>query len=98
VETTDKIVCSELVYLVYPDPDWPTDRIMGRYTISPDHVARKSFKGGPLRLILLYHDGKGIQENRDQVFEELMAQKNRKGLWNPDHPPLSREIKPFSLA
>jgi hypothetical protein len=72
VETTDKIVCSELVYLVYPEPDWPTDRIMGRYTISPDHVARKSFKGGPLRLILLYHDGKGIQENRDQVFEELM--------------------------
>jgi uncharacterized protein YycO len=82
VETTDKIVCSELVYLVYPDPDWPTDRIMGRYTISPDHVARKALKDGPLSLILLYHDGR-IQKNRDQVFEELMTEKAHKTCCRP---------------
>jgi uncharacterized protein YycO len=75
VETTDEIVCSELVYLTYPNPDWPTDKIMGRYTISPDNVAKKALEGGPLELVLLYHDGNGIQKNRDQVFEELMAQK-----------------------
>jgi uncharacterized protein YycO len=75
VETTDKIVCSELVYLAYPGPDWPTDKIMGRYTISPDHVARKAVEGGPLKLVLLYHDGNEIQKNRDQIFEKLMAQK-----------------------
>ncbi len=75
VETTDKIVCSELVYLTYPDPGWPTEKIMGRYTISPDNVARKALGGGPLELVLLYHDGNGIQKNRDQVFEKLMAQK-----------------------
>ena len=74
VETTDKIVCSELVYLAYPEPDWPTDKIMGRYTISPDHVARKSLGSGPLKLILLYHDGEKIQGNRNQVFEQLMEQ------------------------
>ena len=74
VETTDKIVCSELVYLAYPEPDWPTDKIMGRYTISPDHVARKSLGSGPLKLILLYHDGERIRGNRNQVFEQLMEQ------------------------
>jgi uncharacterized protein YycO len=73
VETTNKIVCSELVYLVYPGPDWPTDKIIGRYTISPDNVALKVIKDGPLGLILLYHDGNRIQKNRDQVFEELMT-------------------------
>jgi len=65
-------VCSELVYLAYPEPDWPTDKIMGRYTISPDNVARKAVEGGPLKWVLLYHDGNGIQENRDQAFEKLM--------------------------
>jgi uncharacterized protein YycO len=73
VETTNKIVCSELVYLVYPGADWPTDKIIGRYTISPDNVALKVIKDGPLGLILLYHDGNRIQKNRDQVFEELMT-------------------------
>ncbi|MBT3368829.1 MAG: hypothetical protein HN416_16915 [Nitrospina sp.] len=48
---------------------------MGRYTISPDHVARKAVEGGPLKLVLLYHDGNEIQKNRDQIFEKLMAQK-----------------------
>lgn len=73
VETTDKIVCSELVYLAYPEPDWPTDKIMGRYTISPDNVARKALDGEPLKLILLYHDGTEIQDNRDQMFSVFLG-------------------------
>lgn len=39
VESESEIVCSELVYTVFDSLEWPTDRTMGRYTISPDHVA-----------------------------------------------------------
>ena len=59
VETTDKIVCSELVYTAYPHIAWPTDHMLGRYTISPDHIAKKT-EEGILELILLYHDGQKV--------------------------------------
>ena len=58
VNTTDKIVCSELAYVSFPTIRWATDSQMGRDTISPDRVAEKSFNDTPLRLITFYHDGK----------------------------------------
>lgn len=60
VETTDKIVCSELAYVVYTDMNWSVDKALGRYTISPDQVARKALAGGPFVPVLLYHDGKPV--------------------------------------
>ncbi len=72
VETTDKIVCSQLVYLAYTDIEWPTERMLGRYTISPDNVAHKAAHSGPLKLIVFYHDGKRIDEQPLRVMEDLM--------------------------
>lgn len=57
VESTDRIFCSKLVYLVYGDLNWPTSRMLGRVTISPDNVAQRSIGTGPLEVSLLYHDG-----------------------------------------
>lgn len=62
VETTDKIVCSELAYVVYTDMSWPIDKALGRYTISPDNVAAKALCGGPFELVLFYHDGMPVDE------------------------------------
>ncbi len=73
VETTDKIVCSELVYVVYTDMAWPTDKTLGRYTISPDNVALKALDGGPLRLVLFYHDGKPVTDTPLALMAELMG-------------------------
>ncbi len=39
VETTDKLVCSELLYQSFGDIAWPTEKYLGRVTISPDNVA-----------------------------------------------------------
>lgn len=39
VETTDKLVCSELLYQAFGDVSWPTEQYLGRVTISPDNVA-----------------------------------------------------------
>ena len=75
VETTDKIVCSQLVYLAYTEITWPTERMLGRYTISPDNVAHKSAHNGPLELIVFYHDGKRIDKQPVKLMEDLMRQK-----------------------
>ena len=68
VETIDKIVCSELVYQVFTDVKWPTEKALGRYTISPDNVAVKAHNG-PFELVLFYHDGK---VSSPEKFKELV--------------------------
>lgn len=70
VETSNKIVCSELVYISYPHIDWPTGKVLGRYTISPDHIAAKT-KSKDLKLIVLYHEGKKV-DNTDELWESML--------------------------
>ncbi len=78
VETQDKIVCSELAYVVYTDLDWPTKATLGRVTISPDNVAEKALNNGPLRLISFYHDGKKVSDkNAYKLYEDLQKKGNR---------------------
>jgi hypothetical protein len=72
VETTDRIVCSELIYVVYTDIKWPTEKTLGRFTISPDNVAVKALDNGPLKLITLFHDGKPIKNQAIHVMAQLM--------------------------
>jgi len=64
VETTDKIVCSELVYTTYTHIKWPTSKALGRYTISPDHIAQKT-QTQELRLVSLFNDGKEIKQPQE---------------------------------
>ena len=73
VNTTDKIVCSELAYVSFPSIDWPTQKTLGRYNISPDNVAQLAWNNVPLQLILLYHDGKLVDETvQVEKMRELM--------------------------
>lgn len=71
VETERAIVCSELVYTVFNDLEWPLDQSMGRYTISPDHVAWRSmdYCFAPQ---LMYVDGKEIQTNMSAELKRLL--------------------------
>lgn len=72
VMSTDRIVCSELVYHTYVHLDWPTERMLGRSTISPDNVAVRATRGGPLSVALLYHDGSEIAEGRAEAMERFV--------------------------
>lgn len=63
-ETTHRIFCSKLVYLAYGDLQWPTSRILGKTTVSPDDIARRAVGDGPLAVVLLYHDGEATPEPR----------------------------------
>jgi hypothetical protein len=61
VETDKEIVCSELIYVVYYKGfRWPTEKMMGRATISPDNVARAAVGNAGLEAVLLYHKGKQV--------------------------------------
>lgn len=73
VDSTDRIFCSKLVYLTYGDLQWPVSRMLGRTTISPDNVAQRALAGGPLDVVLLYHDGVEIEQPRAlQQMESLL--------------------------
>lgn len=74
VDTTDKIVCSELAYVSYPSIDWPTVKALGRHSISPDNVAQLSWNKVPLELIMFYHDGQLVDEDLQlEKMKELMS-------------------------
>lgn len=71
-ETTHRIFCSKLVYLAYGNLQWPTSRMLGRVTVSPDDIAARSVGEGPLSVALLYHDGKQITEEPRQAMGKLL--------------------------
>ncbi len=66
VETPDRIVCSELIYAVYTDLAWPTEKVLGRATISPDNVAIMALADQPLELVLFYHDGNEVEPRHER--------------------------------
>ncbi len=75
VNTTDKIVCSELAYVSFPSVDWPTEKTLGRYSISPDNVAQLAWNNLPLQLVLFYHDGELVDESiQVEKMKALMTQ------------------------
>lgn len=75
VNTTDKIVCSELAYVSFPTIDWPTEKTLGRHNISPDNVAKLSWNNVPLELIMFYHDGELVEEkNQLSKMKSLMEE------------------------
>lgn len=71
VETNDRIVCSELIYVAFTEIQWPTERTLGRFTISPTHIAEKADSGGPFEVVSLYWHGKRIRANRQEQFLKL---------------------------
>ena len=71
-ETTNRVFCSKLVYLAYGDLQWPTSRVMGRVTVSPDNIAERSVGNGPLDVVLLYHDGQEITDKPREFMQKLL--------------------------
>ena len=78
VETQTKLICSELVYLVYEDFDWEIDKTLGRYTISPMHVAKEAISPGPFELKTLYHRGKLIDQRAKDLFKSFIIKQKKK--------------------
>lgn len=62
VNTNERIVCSELIYTIFTDLQWPTNKTAGRHTISPDHVMIQAFPNKPLKPILMYDKNRELKE------------------------------------
>lgn len=59
VYTQHRIVCSEIAYAVFSDVKWPLDRTLGRYTISPDNVAKLAHgENAVFEPVILFYNGK----------------------------------------
>lgn len=71
VETEGSIVCSELIYRVFTEQEWPVQNDAGRYTISPDHVAWKSVDSC-FEPKLMFHDGKEVKTNMASTLRKLL--------------------------
>ena len=73
VRTTDRLMCSELVYLVYADIPWRTDVILWRRIMAPDHVAQMALgEDAPLRIVVFYHEGERLEQEALPRVEELV--------------------------
>lgn len=72
VESKNKIVCSELIYLAYTHREWLTEKMLGRHTISPDNIAQIVFTTDPLEIVMLFHDGKWKQHDAKNLMGLLI--------------------------
>jgi hypothetical protein len=59
IETEEALICSELVYRVFEEEDWPASWEFGRRTMNPDHVAWKALNDD-YEPILFFRDGEEL--------------------------------------
>lgn len=74
VNSSDRIACSELVFVVYTDIPWQTHRRLGRYTISPDRVVDNALSRGGLEIVVLYLGGERFRGDAAAALRKRMAQ------------------------
>jgi uncharacterized protein YycO len=72
VESTQRMFCSKLIYHGYTRIDWPTSRFLGRFTVSPDDIAKRALADGPLEIVLLYHDGDKVAGDYARAMDTLL--------------------------
>jgi uncharacterized protein YycO len=75
VNTTDTIVCSELVYIAYPEVDFVTKNVLGSFTVSPDDIAQRagSSEADPLEVVFFAHDGRLVCDQLLESKQEGLA-------------------------
>ncbi|MBL7543765.1 MAG: hypothetical protein JNL11_08105 [Bdellovibrionaceae bacterium] len=67
VTTKNRIVCSELAFVIFTDINWPTAKSAGRFTISPDHVMAQALPGRPLKPVLMYDKNGTYKEDKPLI-------------------------------
>jgi uncharacterized protein YycO len=76
VNTTEKIVCSELAYVCFPSIDWNTEKVAGRFTISPDNVAGLALMDKTFEVVLFYHNGIKVEDAQImELLKKLISKK-----------------------
>jgi hypothetical protein len=76
VETQDKLVCSELIFMSYLGEPFRLDKILGRYTINPDSIAEQAL-GGNFEIIMLGREGDFLTGDLEKEMEQLLKNDER---------------------
>lgn len=101
VNTTETIVCSELVYIVYPQIDFVTKRVLGSFAITPDDVALQAgAANSALAVVLFAHDGKLVFDASHDVnglalYNQLVKGDDPHGLPHAEPSTQSAQFKGF---
>lgn len=74
VESDKCIVCSELAFVVFPGVPWPTKKVAGRHSITPDQVAVKATEGGPFKPVCMFHDGVEVTGKLPESLVRLLKE------------------------
>lgn len=73
VKTFDRIVCSEIAYVVYDDVKWPTEVTLRRSTISPDNVVQMAVGDQPiLEPVIMYYKGNRVYRGLAEGLPHLL--------------------------
>ena len=93
ISTIDKIVCSELIYMVYGAVKWPTVYRLGRPTVTPDDISEILFyKNSKFKIQASFYSEKRqtIQNGDiDELAQELdyeLRDENGDEVSNPEDP------------
>tara|TARA_Y100000768_G_scaffold388979_1_gene389593 strand:- start:7668 stop:9134 length:1467 start_codon:yes stop_codon:yes gene_type:complete len=73
VETTDTLVCSELIYQSFEEIFWPTEDYLGRTTISPDNVASLALYNNPPVDLVYYAAQKSKNDFKYKNLDDLAS-------------------------
>jgi uncharacterized protein YycO len=74
VETTDKLVCSELLYQSFTNVFWPTKPYVGRVTITPDNVTSLAlYDNPPIDLVYYVAQKKKREGHKYKDLDQLAS-------------------------
>jgi len=78
VESSKKIICSELHYITFDEVVFKTSKFMGINSVSVDQIAEQGLKGGAFYPIDLYLDSIKIEEDKIIELYELLPKARNK--------------------
>lgn len=68
---TAKVTCTEIIMLSYGNINWPMDRVLGRYSITPNNMAELAlFSNSPVSFVSYYRAEK-LHELQDLNIDEF---------------------------
>lgn len=75
VDTHTRIVCSEIAHVTFKKIKWQTDRSLGRYTISPDSVAKYAVGDNKIfSPVIMYYNGKRYNNELEKSLALLLKE------------------------
>jgi hypothetical protein len=73
INTHDRLICTELIYLIYTDYKWESNKLLLWDTMPPDKIALSSFNEEKLKIEYLITDEKMIKHPSPDIIEELFS-------------------------